>query len=278
MKKGPDRDSQISFGLLADLQYCNSDPAYNRFFKNSPDKLRKALNEFGRHKLDFIIQLGDLIDHDEQSFQGILPLFDQVKVPLYHVLGNHDYEVSEAYKTKVPDVLSTDRFYNFKLGNWRFIVLDGNEISTFANNKNSENYKEAEKILTAENKPVNANFWNGGIGKKQLKWLNSILEDASENDENVMIFCHYPIFPSHRHNLLNDKEVLELIGKYHCVKAWFNGHNHNGNYGQSENIHFINMKGMVETENKYAFSVVTLGKPGIIIDGYGSECSAKLSF
>lgn len=269
----------ISFGIVADVQYCNAPPYKNRYFKNSIAKFKEAIGVFNSHNLDFVVNLGDLIDHDWQSYDVILPFFEHIKVPVYHVLGNHDYEVDERYKSEIHKIFGIQTYYTFAMEGWKFIVLDGNEISTFANIKGSVNYQKAEQLLKKleQEGKVNANFWNGGIGENQLIWLNQTLADAESNNQKVIIFCHFPIYPEHRHNLLNDLEVLNVIEKYGCIKAWFNGHNHHGNYGLMHNTHFVNVKGMVETEYDSAFCVVQLSEESIKLKGFGTEISATLS-
>ena len=268
-------DKIIAFGAVADLQYCDADPQANRFFRNAPIKLSSAMEAFNKNGLDFVMSLGDTIDGEWNSYDGILPQFNACGSKVYHVLGNHDYEVEDQYKSRIHTRIGTAKYYDFSLKNWRFIVLDGNEISTYANIKESENYQLAERYL-GESK-VNSNFWNGGIGQEQLVWLGQRLDHATEQTENVLIFCHFPIYPSHRHNLLNDTEVLSILKDYECTKAWICGHNHNGNYGRIGDIHFISLKGIVETENETAFSIFSLFDDRIEIQGFGSEISARLS-
>ncbi|MBK6284392.1 MAG: hypothetical protein IPF54_18750 [Draconibacterium sp.] len=56
-----------------------------------------------------------------------------------------------------------------------------------------------------------------------------------------------------------------------------NGHNHAGNYAFQNGIHFVNLKGMVETENENAFSVISFTNETIEIEGFGREESQSLS-
>ena len=279
MENNLHKNSLISFGIIADLQYQDSPPTINRYYRQSPGKLKYAIEEFNRHNLNFVINLGDLIDQNWESYAGILPLFDKSKALIYHVLGNHDYEVEEHYKPEVHKKLDTRKYYDFSIRNWRFIVLDGNDISTFANLKDSVKYRIAENLLKEmeEEQKVNANFWNGGIGEEQLNWLNQILEDSAQKHQSTIIFCHFPLYPEHRHNLLNDLELLKVIEKFDNVKAWINGHNHDGNYGLYQNIHFVNVKGMVKREFDTAYCLVHLSDDSIKIKGYGVEISAKLN-
>lgn len=267
-------DPEISFGVLADLQYCDADPLKDRHFRNSKHKLARIIEDFNNQKLDFIINLGDTIDRDWISYNEILPLFKEFQSPVYHVLGNHDYEVEDYRKSQVPESIGTDKYYDFSINSWRFIILDGNEISTYANIAGSENYLKAEKLLAEQN--VNSNFWNGGIGNERLTWLKEKLQKASKNHEKAVLFCHFPIYPADRHNLLNDCELLDIIHQHSCVKAWFNGHNHHGNYGMLHDTHFVNVKGIVETEAATAYSIVHLHNDRLEIHGKGDEISARL--
>lgn len=270
---------QVRFGILADLQYFDGPPFKNRHFRASIDKLRRAITQFNSMELDFVINLGDTIDRDFNSFNKILPEFSALNAKLYHVLGNHDFEVEEERYKEVSKVFNILEYYSFSVADWRFIVLDGNDISTFANAEGSGEYELAESWLREMEREgkINAQIYNGGIGEDQLNWLESELYEAREEGQQVIVFCHYPVFPDNKHNLLNADALLELILSYDVVKAWFCGHNHKGNYGQIGNIHFINMKGMVEGEKELVFATATLRGQEISITGFGSEISARLS-
>ena len=272
------REPDVSFGIVADLQYCDAPVFENRYFRNSIEKLQKASANLNKQPLDFVVNLGDTIDRDWESFEGILPHFNAFIAPVHHVLGNHDFEVIESKKKEVPLKMDTKPYYHFSKNGWRFIVLDGNEVSTFANLPESPNYQLAEKWLLSmeEEGKGNGNFWNGGIGEEQLAWLDKVLAQAEQQQELVIIFCHYPIYPEHKHNLLNAEQVLTLLKNYKGVKLWINGHNHSGNYGFFEDIHFVNVKGMVDGEHDLVWSIVNLYQSHVEITGYGKEISAKL--
>jgi hypothetical protein len=65
-------------------------------------------------------------------------------------LGNHDFEVASDYLSSVLRVTGLKRaYYDFKGGGYRFVVLDGNDISLFANAKDSPKYKLAAEKLDA---------------------------------------------------------------------------------------------------------------------------------
>lgn len=57
------------------------------------------------------MHLGDFIDRDWKSFDVVVPIYDQLKAPHYHVLGNHDFSVAENKKVEVPKRLGLTSRY-----------------------------------------------------------------------------------------------------------------------------------------------------------------------
>jgi hypothetical protein len=272
----------FSFGVIADAQYCDCEPAIGRYYRNSTQKLADALQSLHQHELAFILDLGDLIDRDFQSFDDILKVYEQSKFRVYRTLGNHDFSVADAQKSRVANRLGLDQaaYYDFVYLGWRFIILNGNEISTYAHPEGSAEVKAAaEKLAKMErNGAVNARPWNGGISQQQLAWLESKLEAAQQEKQRVIISNHFPVYPEDSHNLWNDREVVNLLTRFPQVVAYFNGHNHAGNYGQKEHVHFLNFTGMVETEGQNTFAAVEVYPDHLKVRGYGREGSRKMFF
>ncbi len=276
-RENPENDV-VTFGLFTDCQYCACEPAGTRYYDRSPGKLMACIDKFNGRSPEFIIQTGDLIDRDFVSYDTLLAILKISKVPVHHVLGNHDFNVADSLKVEVPEKLDMPaRYYTFKKGNWRFIALDGNDISIYGGASEAK-VKEAEKILEqmkSAEKP-NAVEWNGAIGGEQMKWFTGLLDKAEKAGEKVIVFCHFPVYPEDVHDLWNAGDVLGLVLNHKCVKAWINGHNHTGSYHEKEGLHFINFKGMVETPDSNAFALVKLTADSLIIDGYGREPDRKL--
>jgi manganese-dependent ADP-ribose/CDP-alcohol diphosphatase len=270
----------FSFGIITDVQYCDCDSSGTRFYRESPRKLREAMAVFRTNQVSFVVNLGDLIDHDYKSYKPILNILDSSGLKIYHVLGNHDYSVDTRYKKKLPlPMPSKEGYYSFNQDNFRFIVLNGNEISTYsglstANTKLSENYLRS----LADSARENANDWNGGISEKQLGWLKTQLDESVSRNQKVFLLCHFPIFPEGPHNLLNNREVLALLAEYHNIIACFSGHNHAGSYGNFNLIHFVTLRGMVETENLGSYARVDVYGNRIWITGAGREKSQILAY
>jgi manganese-dependent ADP-ribose/CDP-alcohol diphosphatase len=270
----------FSFGIISDVQYCDCEPEGNRFYRLSASRLREAVNTFRTDSVSFIVNLGDLIDRGYESYKPVLDMLDSSGLQVYHLKGNHDYSVDNRYKKHLPlPIPDKTGYYSFKHGNFRFIALDGNEVSIYAATSKAA-IKKAESYISLlkDSGSLNAINWNGGISSRQLAWLKVQLDEATANNENVFILCHFPLYPENIHNLLNYKEVNSLLGNYNIIIACFSGHNHSGNYGNFNMIHFVTMKGMVDSNNKTSYAIVEVYDNKIWIKGAGREKSQILAY
>ena len=269
----------FSFGIIADVQYADATPEFNCYYQNSVEKLQEALHYFRRLHLPFILDLGDLIDRDFGSFDPVLKLYQQAGIPVHFALGNHDFNIPEEKKKEVSQLkgIPPEGYYNFTFQNVRFIMLNGCEVSLFAPSQGSTAAQEAAMILARlqQQNSINAREWNGAISKKQQTWLQAKLKEAQQHNQQVIVAGHYPIYPQHMHNLWNDEEIVAKLEQFPNVMAYFNGHNHRGNYAQKNGIYFLNFKGMVETEEN-AFAVVHVFADRLEIEGHGREESRVL--
>ncbi|HWO95054.1 MAG TPA: metallophosphoesterase [Bacillus sp. (in: firmicutes)] len=266
-----DKKPSFEFGLVADAQYCDCDAAGTRFYRNSVDKLTEAAQTFNQHDLAFTVQLGDIIDRNVSSFSTILPIYNKVEGPKYHVLGNHDFPVTT---DQVVDILGMSKqYYDFSHQGWRFVVLDTNDLSLYANAEGSEKYQQAETMYNSlkESGAINAQTWNGGVSTDQLTWLRGVLSDTAKKGEKVVVFSHMPIYPENNHNVWNDDVLVQELESAGNVVAYFNGHNHAGNYAEKNGISYVNFQGMVETADSNAYSIIRVYPDRLEIDGYGRE-------
>ncbi len=268
-------DPDISFGVIADPQYANKDTKGSRFYRASLDKLESAVKGLNQENLEFVVTLGDIIDENIQSFSDILPIYSQLKVPHRIVLGNHDWEVADEDKSSVMEAIGMKKnYYSEVKDKWRFIFLDGTEVSLFRNVEGDSGWRKAKLVyddLVAQNVPQ-AKSWNGGISENQLKWLQAELESAKIANEHVIICNHYPVLPINEgHNLWNAEELVSLLDKYENIAVYMNGHNHQGNYAVQNGTHYVNFKGMVETESETAYAIVKCYSDRVEILGYGLE-------
>jgi calcineurin-like phosphoesterase family protein len=258
----------FSFGAIADCQYADQ-PETNRKYRQSIRKLTDCVTALNQKELAFVVHLGDFIDKDWKSFDSVSPIFERLKAPRYHVLGNHDFSVADERKKDVPARLKMkSRYYDFTHGGFRFIVLDGNDISLIAYPKGSDAYKRAAAFHRALKRPSPS--WNGALGDTQVKWLEATLTQADKAGEKAVLFCHFPVYPANNHNLWNDSKVGQIIDRHRSVVAYINGHNHAGNYGQRNGVHYLTLKGMVDTTES-AYSVIEVYRDRLEVVGFGRQ-------
>lgn len=262
-------DALFSVGLIADCQY-HKDPGEGvRKYAASPAKLQQCVDHFNTLPLEYVVHLGDFIDRDFESFQVVVPIYQQLTMPQYHVLGNHDFSVADSLKNQVQATLGlTSRYYDLARKGWRFVILDGNDISLNAHPEGDPQYLAS---LAYHQQAGNPPKWNGAIGEAQLAWLRGVLEGADRAGENVAVYCHFPVFPADSiHNLWNAEEIVAVLDDHSCVKAYINGHNHSGNYAKKDGIHYFNLKGMVDTD-KTSYAIMHFYDDRLVVQGYGRE-------
>lgn len=265
----------FKIGAIADAQYADQDDAGLRLYRRTPDKLSEAVATLNQAGIDFAVHLGDFIDGGEKSYDTVLPLIGKLRCPVRFVLGNHDFGVPEDHKLDLPRRLGMPgRYYSFAHKGWLFVVLDGNDLSTYGWPAGSPNDLESRKIH-AEKYP-DAPTWDGGIGLAQLQWLDKALAEADASGQKVALLCHFPISPENKHNLWNAAEVVARITAHPSVKLWLNGHNHDGNYAVVSGIHCLNLKGMLDTQQT-AYAVLSFSADGIVVKGYGRQTDMTLA-
>lgn len=269
-------EPDFSFGLIADCQYCGVPGEGVRKYDQSDEKLAACVGHLNTLDLEFVVHLGDFIDRDYESFAVVGPIFDRLRMPGFHVLGNHDYSVDDRYKAQVPSILGMpSRYYAFNYGRYRFLVIDGNDVSFHAQPAETPEYEAVERYYDEHG--GGAPKWNGALGDDQLVWLENRLKEAESANDRVIVFCHFPVYPENAHNLWNAEEIAVLLERYPCVVAYINGHNHGGNYAERNGLHYLTLKGMVDTEET-AYAVAHVYRDRLEITGYGREPGRVISF
>jgi len=273
-----EKNNSFKIGVIADCQYCDCDIKWDRYYKKAPQRLKEAVATLNKDSLNYTIHLGDFIDKDYNSLGSILPTWKTLTSKSYHVLGNHDFEVQDSLKEKVLEKLNIKkRYYSFVEKDWRFIILDGNDLS-FYGTTSKEKAHQTDSLfnqLKDKNLPY-VQKWNGALSNKQLNWIQQELDKAVQQNQKVGFYCHFPIFPVDQHNIWNREQFLSLIKPYKNVKLFFNGHNHAGAYEFVDNVHYLTFKGMVDTKNTSAFAKVKFENDTIFVEGFEREISRKL--
>ena len=269
---------QFKIGVIADCQYCDCEIKWDRYYKKAPQRLKEAVATLNKDSLNYTIHLGDFIDQKMSSLDSVLPTWNTLKSKSYHVLGNHDFDVGQNNKERIIKKLNLEnRYYSFIESDWRFIVLDGNDLSFYGTTSKEKEQQTDSLFNQLKDKDLPyLKKWNGALSTTQLAWVKTELDKAIQENQKVGFYCHFPIYPIDQHNIWNREQFLALIKPYKNVKLFFNGHNHAGAYEFVDNVHYLTFKGMVDTENTSAFAKVKFEKDTIYVEGFEREPSRKL--
>lgn len=269
----------VRFGLIADIQYADCETRGNRFYRHSLVKLDSCIIDLNREKLQFTVNLGDLVDRDtEHNLKAILSRLKKLNHKVYNTTGNHDYDGVTDNNALYSQLDMPASYYSFLQKGWRFIMLNTNEVASYANITGTplETELETMKENIRQRGGKNGASYNGGISHKQMEWLKQELEKAEKQKEKVIILSHHPLFAAPGLTALNDLEIVEMLASYSCVKAGISGHHHPGDFGTFKDIPFITTEGMIETADENAYGIVELTSDRIILTGKGRTRSYDL--
>ncbi len=247
--------SVIRFGIITDIHY-----ELESNIVAAPDEdLRASLHCFQNHQVDFLLQLGDLIQGDdtskEEELRHVCALLDEFQGPVRHVLGNHCLALP---REKLMAALRLHNpFYSFSLQGYRFIVLDGMDVSVL---RNAETDEELQ-ILALFRAHLELHDYCGAVGTKQKIWLKSELERAEQAGEIVIAVCHFPLLPDttdQKYGLLwNHNEIAELLASSTALKVCLSGHFHHGGYACFRGKHFVVLPAFVNRHEHPEFTCAT---------------------
>jgi predicted phosphodiesterase len=264
----------FSIGAIADCQFAAEPDAPPRLYDTAPGKLEAAVADFNRQKIAFVVHLGDFIDRDWASFDTLMPITRKLRHPWHFVLGNHDFAVDDAHKPQVPARLGMPaRYYSFEQHGWMFLVTDGNGLSSYGWPAGSAEL--AHSMDVHQRLYPQAPLWDGGIDEAQMRWIDARLTEADRRGLKVMLFSHFPLWPENPHNLWNAADVRALLDRHPSVKIWLDGHNHEGNYGLRNGIHYLNLKAMLDTPET-AYARLDFFADRVEVHGVGKQPSMTL--
>lgn len=271
--------SKVRFGVIADIQYCDCETRGSRFYRNSLEKLEVCVTDLNAEKVQFTVNLGDMVDRDTPgNLEAVLSRLNQLNQPVYNTPGNHDYGYITDNDALYKQMGMPASYYSFVQKGWRFVLLNTNEVASYANISGTPLEAELEKMITRikEDGRRNGADYNGGISQKQLEWLRSELETAERKKEDVLVFSHHPLYAAPGLTAFNDLEIIELLAAYPCVKGAICGHHHAGDFDTYKDIPFITTEGMIETANENAYGIVDIYTDRIVFTGKGRSRSYTL--
>lgn len=269
----------LRIGLVADPQYANKPAKGSRDYRESCRKLEDAIGTFNDQGVDFVQNLGDIIDGDWGNYDSIIPVYHLLRpnIENHHLLGNHDFVIDSSRLRCLLETLSMPHYYyTYMREGWRFIVLDATDYAFFSIKLHRHSMDKVESYYDAVGSQSNHFKWNSAIGQEQQNWLKQQLDSAGLLGPKVIIFSHMPVRPLGRQeNLWNDYEILGIIENHPQVTAFINGHNHQGDYIYKNGIHYITIHGMVEAGSN-SYGILDTFKDHMILKGFGNQESIHL--
>ena len=263
----------LKIGLIADPQYQDAPSSGERQYRESLWKLNEAIDSFNYYEVDFIQNLGDIINGEWRSFDSIMPVYNKINpdIETYHLLGNHDFSIDSIQMADLLETLSMpDCYYSYVKEGWRFIVLDATDYSYYANPLHNHPIDKIDEYYTRTEGEQNHYDWNGGIGKEQQDWLKATLDSAKSLDQKVIVFSHMPLRPEHATNLWNSMEIVDIIESSSNVIAFINGHRHEGGYAFENGIHYITIYGMLNTLIS-SYGILEIYRDSLVLKGFGNQ-------
>jgi len=207
---------------------------------------------------DLVIIIGDLVDWSSKGnwrdFINLLKLFE---VPVYTVVGNHDYYWDNwwiGYPPLLPAPTRCDPValrhyikyvnpylsYSFDYGSYHITCLDSGE----------------DAVLT----PVEA--YGSGLSDEDMEWLKTELKDHQQN----FIFMHHPVTRTDANDALkpdnqigcitkNRVEFMELCSQNNVV-AVFSGHEHKTECWHTGKVNYHILPSLTRSHEENAFLFV----------------------
>lgn len=202
MRTAVSESTPFTFAVFGDNQYGTA------IFEEIVEQMKNT-------NPDFFVGVGDLTQNgtyeqfQEQLFAPAKPLMK--KTPFYAVLGNHDSDSPWFYNLFSNP--NPENYYSFIYGKAFFVVLDTNKQYT--------------------------------SGTVQYNWLEDELASSeAQNADWLFVFFHHPPWTNYWDSPGYDgdydaRQYLVPLFSQYDVDLVFNGHAHNYQRGEYEDVHYI---------------------------------------
>ena len=264
---------KLRFGWVTDIHYAQAPIKWGRYFTESVDKLKEAIDLFNEERVDFVIETGDFKDQTEPPVEKetlsylktVEAEFVKFDGPRYHVLGNHDLD-SLSKKQFASNVTNTGieseaTYYYFDQSGFRFVVLD----ACFKSDGTDYNHG-------------NFHWTDTNIPAGQLAWLKKVL---AKSEIPVVVFVHQLLDGEGDLYVNNASDVRKVLEDSGTVAAVFQGHKHDGGAKVINGILYYTLRALVEGSGKEnnSYAIVNLDSSGeIVIEGYRKAEDYEYSF
>ena len=249
------------FGLITDLHYADKPAAGTRYYRETLDKLTEAKDRFENESLDFLVELGDLIDRadtvttERDYLKRVNREFASICGDRHYVLGNHCVDTLRKEEF-LDEVGQKDTFYAFRRSGIQFLVLDA--------------------CFRHDGVPYgrqNFTWTDTNIPPAELEWLQA---ELANGDEPVIVFVHQRLDSSDDHGVRNNVVVRQLFEQSGRVLAVFQGHSHKNDHREINGIHYCTHVAMVEGSGSgnNAYSTIDIRGDGTLrLHGFCQQSS-----
>jgi 3',5'-cyclic AMP phosphodiesterase CpdA len=222
-------------GLVTDVHHADVAARGTRHYRDSVSKLKLAVEEWKRQRVDFVIETGDFVDAPEKTSERIeiayLREVDQVfrsaGAPTHYVLGNHC--VNAMSKSQfLATVKRKESWYSWDQGGWHWVVLDA------CFRKDGVSYEPKNFVWTDTEIPAD-----------QRDWLKA---DLAETQLPTVVFVHQRLDLPRGDNyaIWSSEEVRKIIAGSGRVSAVIMGHSHRNHHVQIDGVHYLVTAATVE--------------------------------
>jgi alkaline phosphatase len=255
----------VSVGLITDLHHADKPAASNRYYRETLDKLSEAAVRFEKEKIDFVVELGDLIDAadtvdtEQRYLKEINREFSKIAKDRHYVLGNHCVDTLTKAEF-LGGVEQKKSYYSFDRGEFHFVVLDACFRS------DGEPYGRKNSTWTDANVPP-----------AELEWLRADLKSTSKK---TVVFAHQRLDVTTNFGVKNGAEVRNILEKSGKVLVVLQGHSHQNELNDIGNIHYCTLRAMVEgsgAENNGYSVLEMVSASTILLTGFRGQKEYDLS-
>jgi alkaline phosphatase len=236
-------DGTLRIGVLADPHAHDTNSPLDGFvLVNWQERMEACVAAMNAWPADLLIELGDFINcrfvlGAELGDPGRIPailaaaeaVFASFEGPRYYVLGNHD--VGDLTKTEFLEIVGAETTsLSFDRGGYHFVILDA-QFREDGSDRGNE-------------------FWYmpGYVPPDLLAWLR---DDLAATTLPTVVCVHQRLDLDYevRHGgpeILNHREVRDVLTADGDVIAVFQGHDHWGGYSEIDGIHYVTFRSLMD--------------------------------
>jgi alkaline phosphatase len=256
----------LRIGLITDIHYADKPASRTRYYRESLQKVREGIEWFNREKMDFLVELGDLIDAADSAdgeavyLRTIEREYARFKGQRHYVFGNHDaWSLTKKQFLENCGGRGRKEYYSFDHGNLHFVILDACYRSDGVAYGN-RNFK----------------WTDSDIPPAQIEWLKS---DLKLTNKPTIIFVHQRLDVKNNYGVKSAALVRGILEKSNKVLAVFQGHSHKNDYHEINGIHYCTLCAVIEGEGEEnnAYSELSIYPNGNLqVKGFRRQQSYQL--